>query len=49
MKAVIIQPPYSNDTSFSDEYFEFKMNMLYYVVLTLLLTDRIRTCALLSE
>ena len=28
MKAVIIQPPYSNDTSFSDEYFEFKIRML---------------------
>lgn len=28
MKACIIQPPYSKDTSFSDEYFEFKMDML---------------------
>lgn len=28
MKACIIQPPYSRDTSFSDEYFQFKMNML---------------------
>lgn len=28
MKACIIQPPYSRDTSHSDEYFEFKMQML---------------------
>ena len=28
MKACIIQPPYSRDTSFSDEYFDFKMQML---------------------
>ena len=28
MKACIIQPPYSRDTSFSDEYFQFKVNML---------------------
>ena len=28
MKATVIQPPYSNNTSFSDEYFEFKLNML---------------------
>ena len=28
MKACIIQPPYSMDTAFSDEYFEFKMKML---------------------
>lgn len=28
MKACIIQPPYSRDTAFSDEYFEYKMNLL---------------------
>ena len=28
MKACIIQPPYSMDTAFSDEYFEFKLKML---------------------
>jgi predicted amidohydrolase len=28
MKAAIIQPPYSRDVSFSDEYFEYKMNLL---------------------
>lgn len=28
MKACIIQPPYSMDISFSDEYFQFKMNLL---------------------
>ncbi len=28
MKACIIQPPYSRDVSFSDEYFEYKMNCL---------------------
>ena len=28
MKACVIQPPYSRDVSFSDEYFEYKMNML---------------------
>ena len=28
MKANIIQPPYSNDVSFSDEYFKFKLDML---------------------
>ena len=28
MKACIIQPPYSRDVSFSDEYFEFKLKML---------------------
>ncbi|MBQ4630204.1 MAG: hypothetical protein IJB70_04375 [Clostridia bacterium] len=28
MKACIIQPPYSRDVSFSDEYFEYKLNML---------------------
>lgn len=28
MKACIIQPPYSLDTSFSDEYFDFKLQML---------------------
>ena len=28
MKACIIQPPYSRDTSFSDDYFNFKMDML---------------------
>ena len=28
MKACIIQPPYSNDTSFCDEYFDFKLKML---------------------
>jgi len=28
MKACIIQPPYSRDVSFSDEYFEFKIKML---------------------
>ena len=28
MKAVIIQPPYSNDVSFSDEYFDFKLKQL---------------------
>ncbi len=28
MKAVIIQPPYSRDVSFSDEYFEFKLDRL---------------------
>lgn len=28
MKAFIIQPPYSNDVSFSDEYFNYKLDML---------------------
>ena len=28
MKACIIQPPYSRDTAFSDEYFEYKINLL---------------------
>ncbi|MBQ8606163.1 MAG: hypothetical protein IJ408_05445 [Clostridia bacterium] len=28
MKACIIQPPYSRDTALSDEYFEYKINML---------------------
>lgn len=28
MKACIIQPPYSADTSYSDEYFNFKLKML---------------------
>ena len=28
MKAYILQPPYSRDLSFSDEYFEYKMNLL---------------------
>ncbi len=28
MKAVIIQPPYSRDVSHSDEYFEYKINLL---------------------
>ena len=28
MKATIIQPPYSKDVSFSDEYFEYKLNLL---------------------
>ncbi|MBE6750011.1 MAG: hypothetical protein E7560_02485 [Ruminococcaceae bacterium] len=28
MKACVIQPPYSNDVSFSDEYFEFKLKKL---------------------
>lgn len=28
MKACIIQPPYSTDTSHSDEYFDFKLQML---------------------
>ncbi len=28
MKACIIQPPYSRDTAFSDEYFEYKLNLL---------------------
>lgn len=28
MKACIIQPPYSMDTAFSDEYFNFKLDML---------------------
>lgn len=28
MKACIIQPPYSNDVSFSDEYFKFKLDLL---------------------
>lgn len=28
MKAYIIQPPYSNDTSYSDKYFKFKLDML---------------------
>lgn len=28
MKACIIQPPYSRDLSLSDEYFEYKMNLL---------------------
>ena len=28
MKSCIIQPPYSRDTSFSDEYFEYKLKML---------------------
>lgn len=28
MKATIIQPPYSRDVSFSDEYFEYKLRML---------------------
>ena len=28
MKACIIQPPYSRDTSYSDEYFNYKLQML---------------------
>lgn len=28
MKACIIQPPYSRDVSYSDEYFTYKMNLL---------------------
>lgn len=28
MKACVIQPPYSRDTSYSDEYFDYKMRML---------------------
>lgn len=28
MKACIIQPPYSRDLSLSDEYFEYKLNLL---------------------
>lgn len=28
MKACIIQPPYSRDTAFSEEYFEYKLRML---------------------
>lgn len=28
MKACVIQPPYSKDTSFSDKYFNFKLEML---------------------
>ena len=28
MKAFIIQPPYSNDTAFADEYFKFKMDAM---------------------
>lgn len=28
MKACIIQPPYSRDVSFSDEFFDFKIRML---------------------
>ena len=28
MKACIIQPPYSRDVSFSDEYFNYKLNLL---------------------
>ena len=28
MKAIVIQPPYSNDTSFSEEYFQFKLQQL---------------------
>ena len=28
MKACVIQPPYSKNTAFSDEYFDFKINML---------------------
>ena len=28
MKACIIQPPYSNDVSFSEEYFAYKINLL---------------------
>ena len=28
MKACIIQPPYSRDVSFSDEYFDFKIKKL---------------------
>lgn len=28
MKACIIQPPYSVDTAYADEYFEYKMNLL---------------------
>ena len=28
MKACIIQPPYSRDVSYSDEYFEYKINLL---------------------
>jgi len=28
MKACIIQPPYSNDLSLSDEYFDYKLNLL---------------------
>ncbi len=28
MKACIIQPPYSRDTSYSDEYFQYKLQLL---------------------
>lgn len=28
MKATVIQPPYSRDVSFSDEYFDYKIKML---------------------
>ncbi len=28
MKACIMQPPYSRDTSFAEEYFQYKMNLL---------------------
>ena len=28
MKVCIIQPPYSRDVKFSDEYFEYKLNLL---------------------
>ena len=28
MKACIIQPPYSTDVSFCDEYFDYKLNLL---------------------
>ena len=28
MKAIVIQPPYSNDVSFSDVYFDFKLKKL---------------------
>lgn len=28
MKAVVVQPPYSRDTAFSDEYFDYKLELL---------------------
>ena len=28
MKVCVIQPPYSRDVSYSDEYFEYKLKML---------------------
>lgn len=31
MKACIIQPPYSMDVSYSDEYFEYKINLMIII------------------